>query len=74
MFSCGWLLGTNGQFTCDEKREMRFLTREFFDTLIIVIIIIGLAWAAVRLYADLTRPLPPEMDDEDTPPTKPNDK
>lgn len=51
---------------------MRFLTREFFDTLIIVIIIIGLAWAAVRLYADLTRPL--EIDDEDTQPTRPNDK
>lgn len=49
---------------------MPFLTREFFDTLIIVVVIIGLAWAAVRLYADLTRPLPPEMDDEDTQPTK----
>jgi hypothetical protein len=45
---------------------MQFLTREFFDTLIIVVIIVGLAWAVVRLYADLTRPLPPEADDEDT--------
>jgi hypothetical protein len=35
-----------------------FLTREFFDTLIIVIIIIGTALAAVRVYRDFTRPLP----------------
>jgi cytochrome c oxidase assembly protein Cox11 len=31
-----------------------------FDTLIIVVILIGLALAAVRLYRDFTRPLPPE--------------
>ncbi len=37
---------------------MQLFTREFFDTLVIVVIIIGLAWAVVRLYADLTRPLP----------------
>jgi cytochrome c oxidase assembly protein Cox11 len=36
------------------------LTPEFFDTLIIVVILIGLALAAVRLYRDFTRPLPPE--------------
>ena len=36
------------------------LTPELFDTLIIVVILIGLAMAAVRLYADFTRPLPPE--------------
>jgi hypothetical protein len=35
-----------------------FLTREFFDTLIIVIVIIGTALAAVRVYRDFTRPLP----------------
>jgi hypothetical protein len=35
---------------------------------IIVIIIIGLAAAAVRLYADFTRKLPPSLTDE----TKPN--
>jgi cytochrome c oxidase assembly protein Cox11 len=35
------------------------LTPEFFDTLVIVVIIIGLALAAVRLYRDLSRPLPP---------------
>lgn len=39
---------------------LRGLTPEFFDTLIIVVIIIGLALAAVRLYSDFTRPLPPE--------------
>lgn len=33
-------------------------TREFFDTLIIVVVIVGLAFAAVRLYRDFTRPLP----------------
>ena len=36
------------------------LTPEFFDALIIVTILIGLALAVVRLYADFTRPLPPE--------------
>ncbi len=35
------------------------LTPEFFDTLIIVVILIGVALAAVRLYADFTRPLRP---------------
>lgn len=38
---------------------MQNLTPEFFDTLIIVVIILGLALAAVRLYRDFTRPLPP---------------
>ncbi len=37
---------------------MKALTPEFFDTLIIVVIIIGLALAVVRLYADFTRPMP----------------
>jgi len=35
------------------------LTRELFDTLIFLSIIIGGALAAVRLYRDFTRPLPP---------------
>lgn len=35
------------------------LTREVFDTLILLSIIIGGALAAVRLYRDFTRPLPP---------------
>ncbi|MBW4437052.1 MAG: hypothetical protein KME04_07950 [Pleurocapsa minor GSE-CHR-MK-17-07R] len=39
---------------------MENLTPEFFDTIIVVVIIIGLALAAVRLYRDFTRPLPPE--------------
>lgn len=54
---------------------MDFLTREVFDALVIAVIMIGLALAAVRLYADFTRPLPdddppdtPEWADEDTQP------
>ncbi len=56
---------------------MQFMTREMFDLLIIVVIIIGLIAAAIRLRADLTRPLPPEPGwqtfdpDEDT---RPNEK
>ena len=49
------------------------LSREFFDLLIVLVIIVGLALAAIRLRADFTRPLPPEPDwqpfnDEDTQP------
>ena len=47
---------------------MTTLTPEFFDTLIVVVILVGLALAAVRLYKDFTRPLPPE---DDTRPTRP---
>ena len=54
---------------------MQFMTREMFDLLIIVVIIIGLIAAGFRLRADLTRPLPPERPewqsfdpDEDTRP------
>ncbi len=59
------------------------LTREFFDTLIVVVILIGLALAVVRLYADFTRPLPPTNEvgdepdwarDDDTQPNKPSDE
>lgn len=39
---------------------MEWLTPEFFDTLIIVVIIVGSAFAIVRLYRDFTRPLPPD--------------
>jgi hypothetical protein len=39
---------------------MQNLTPDFFNMLIVVVIIIGLALAVVRLYADFTRPLPPE--------------
>lgn len=42
-----------------ESRPFDFLTREVFDTLIIVVILIGTALAIVRLYRDFTRPLPP---------------
>lgn len=49
------------------------LTREFFDTLIFAVIIVGLILAARRLRADLTRPLPddePEWAQDDTQPTE----
>lgn len=51
---------------------MDFMTREVFDTLIIVVIVIGMALAAVRLYKDFTRPLPPfsDWDDDDTRPNQ----
>jgi hypothetical protein len=39
---------------------MQFLTPAVFDTLIIVVIVIGLAFAGVRVYRDMTRPLPPD--------------
>lgn len=44
------------------------MTRELFDTLIIIVIVIGLALAALRLYQDFTRPLPP--DENEQPPQK----
>jgi|GEM_PF-1175325 hypothetical protein len=44
---------------------LQSLTPEFFNTVIVVIIVIGVALAAVRLYADFTRPLPPEAPHED---------
>jgi hypothetical protein len=47
---------------------MDFLTPEFFDLLVVVVIILGLALAAVRLYDDFTRPLP-----LDEPPVNPDD-
>jgi len=55
-----------------------FMTREVFDTLIFVVIFIGVALAIVRLRADFTRPLDgnefifqfeePEQSDDDTQP------
>lgn len=52
---------------------MDFLTPQLFDLLIIGVIIIGLAFAAVRFYADMTRPLPPRRTrpDDDTQPKRP---
>ncbi|MDZ4770572.1 MAG: hypothetical protein SGJ24_15715 [Chloroflexota bacterium] len=44
-------------------------TPDVFDALIIGLIVIGLALAAVRLYADFTRPLPPSDSDVPTEPT-----
>lgn len=48
---------------------MSALTPELFDTLIVVVIILGLALAVVRLYADFTRPLPPDENED----TRPNE-
>ena len=64
---------------------MDFMTRDVFDTLILVIIVVGGALAVVRLYNDLTRPLPdesntriernqivfPPVEDDDTRPNQP---
>ncbi len=52
---------------------MQFMTRGIFDTLIIVVILIGLALAAWRLYDDFTRPLPPSSSspDDETHPRRP---
>ena len=54
---------------------MQFLTPHVFDLLVVVVIILGGALAAVRLYDDLTRPLPPSEPpvdpDEDTQPHDP---
>lgn len=38
---------------------MSAFTPQFFDTLIIVVMLIGMALAAVRFYREMTRPLPP---------------
>ncbi len=48
---------------------MDIFTRQVFDLLIVIVILLGLALAAVRLYDDFTRPLPPRYDD-DTQPTR----
>jgi hypothetical protein len=51
---------------------MDFLTPEFFDLLVIIVIVLGLALAGIRLYDDLTRPLPAERSTSaDTEPRKP---
>ncbi|GEM_PF-5199224 len=43
------------------------LTPQFFDVLILAVIIIGSAFAAVRLYKDFTRPLPGESSSQKPP-------
>ncbi len=51
---------------------MQFMTRGVFDTIIIIVIVIGLVLAARRLYDDFTRPLPPESaPDDETHPRRP---
>lgn len=44
---------------------MEFMTRHLWDALIIAIMLIGIIFAALRLRADLTRPL-----DDDQPNTQ----
>lgn len=46
-----------------------FMTREMFDLLIIVVIFVGLVLAAIRLYQDLSRPLPIEDHEHPTQPS-----
>lgn len=57
------------------------LTPESFNALILLVMAVGLVLAAVRLYRDLARPLPPPPDDvadvlrelqEDTRPRRPD--
>lgn len=51
---------------------MQFMTRDVFDTLIIIVILVGSVLAARRLVQDFTRPLPVKRpSDEDTQPRKP---
>lgn len=40
-------------------------SRTVFDLLVYAVIVVGLILAAIRLYQDLTRPLPPEEDSQD---------
>lgn len=52
---------------------MQFMTREIFDALIYVVIVVGAVAAARRLRQDFTRPLPRAgWADDDTQPRKPN--
>ena len=46
---------------------LRSLTPETFDTLIVVIIILGLAFAAVRPYRRFTAPPPPPRRQDEAP-------
>lgn len=49
--------------------NLDFMTREVFDALIIVVIVIGMALAAMRLYDDFTRPLPDDEEERTLRPT-----
>jgi hypothetical protein len=46
-----------------------FMTREMFDLLIVVVILVGLVLAAIRLYQDLSRPLSAEDHERPTQPS-----
>jgi hypothetical protein len=51
---------------------MDFMTREVFDTLVIVVIIIGGALALLLIYEDFTLPLPSDDDQWRVDDTQPN--
>lgn len=42
-----------------------FMTPQLWDGLVIAVVVIGLAFAILRLYSDLTRPIPPSEHDND---------
>lgn len=44
-----------------------FMTREIWEALILGVIIIGLAFVALRLYSDFTRPIDADTSDDDLP-------
>ncbi|MEO1665703.1 MAG: hypothetical protein AAFU54_13790 [Chloroflexota bacterium] len=45
--------------------QFDFLTREVFDVLIYIVFGLGVIAAAVRIYQDFTRPLPPPDGDDE---------
>lgn len=49
-----------------------FLTPELFDAMVIAVVLIGGAFAAIRLYRDLSQPAPPfGVAPSDEPPLNP---
>lgn len=42
---------------------MENLTPEFFNTLIVIVMIVGAIMAGIRFYLDMTRKLPPQVND-----------
>jgi hypothetical protein len=48
-----------------QGKLMQTLTPEFFNALIVIVIVAGLSLAALRFYRDMTRTLPPQYTDEE---------
>lgn len=48
--------------------RFEFMTRELWEALIAAVLILGAALVAVRLYADFSRPLPPDDPSSDDAP------